>query len=121
MHDLLTSFRKAIVWGYGHYFVFASAAAVGAGLAVAVDQATHHAEISAVARRRGRRDTGRGLSGLPVVSARPARVPADALRSARLPPCSCCSRRSPVHGVLLTGGILASLIAIKLVLRRQVS
>ena len=48
VHDLLTSLRKAIVWGYGHYFVFASAAAVGAGLAVNVDQATHHAKIGAV-------------------------------------------------------------------------
>jgi low temperature requirement protein LtrA len=47
VHDLLTSFRKAIVWGYGHYVVFASAAAIGAGLAVAVDTATHHAAISA--------------------------------------------------------------------------
>jgi low temperature requirement protein LtrA len=32
----LDSFR----WGYGHYFVFASAAAVGAGLAAAVDQSS---------------------------------------------------------------------------------
>jgi low temperature requirement protein LtrA len=46
-HDLLTSFRKAIVWGYGHYIVFASAAAAGAGLAGAVDQVSHHAKISA--------------------------------------------------------------------------
>jgi len=46
--DLLTSLGKAVVWGYGHYFVFASAAAVGAGLAVAVAQATHEASISAV-------------------------------------------------------------------------
>jgi low temperature requirement protein LtrA len=46
--DLLTSLDKAVVWGYGHYFVFASAAAVGAGLAVAVAQATHEASISAV-------------------------------------------------------------------------
>src|SRR5436305_8140 len=30
------------VFGYGHYIVLASAAAVGAGLAVGVDQATHH-------------------------------------------------------------------------------
>jgi len=44
-HHLLTGLRQAIVWGYGHYFVFASAAAVGAGLAVAMDQATHHAQI----------------------------------------------------------------------------
>lgn len=48
VHDLLTSLGKAIVWGYGHYFVFAAAAAVGAGLAVSVDEAAHHAKISAV-------------------------------------------------------------------------
>jgi low temperature requirement protein LtrA len=47
-HDLLRSFRKAIVWGYGHYFVFASAAAVGAGLAVDVDQLTSHGSIGVV-------------------------------------------------------------------------
>ena len=46
--DLLTSVRKAFVWGYGHYVVFASAAAVGAGLSVAVDAATHRAEIGPV-------------------------------------------------------------------------
>ncbi|HET9769373.1 MAG TPA: low temperature requirement protein A, partial [Acidimicrobiia bacterium] len=34
------------IWGYGHYLVFASAAAVGAGLAVAVDQVTHHSKLS---------------------------------------------------------------------------
>jgi low temperature requirement protein LtrA len=49
VHDLLTSMRKAFLWGYGHYLVFASVAAVGAGLAVAVDVATHHAHVSAVA------------------------------------------------------------------------
>jgi low temperature requirement protein LtrA len=47
VHDLLTSLRKAIVWGYGHYFVYAAAAAAGAGLAVAVDHASHHAKVSA--------------------------------------------------------------------------
>ena len=47
-HDLLTSMGKAFVWGYGHYFVFGSAAAVGAGLAVAVDAATHHGKIGLV-------------------------------------------------------------------------
>jgi low temperature requirement protein LtrA len=45
-HNLLTSLRTSILWGYGHYFIFAAAAAVGAGLGVAVDHATHHAEIS---------------------------------------------------------------------------
>ena len=49
VHDLLTSLAKAIVWGYGHYLIFAAAAAVGAGLAVSVDQATHHTKVSAVA------------------------------------------------------------------------
>jgi low temperature requirement protein LtrA len=48
-HRLLTSLRTSILWGYGHYFIFASAAAVGAGLAVSVDYDTHHAEISRTA------------------------------------------------------------------------
>jgi low temperature requirement protein LtrA len=47
MHDLLTDFTRATIWGYGHYFVFAAAAATGAGLAVAVDAGTHRAVISA--------------------------------------------------------------------------
>jgi low temperature requirement protein LtrA len=38
--------RGAFLWGYGHYFVFTTAAAVGAGLAVAVDQATHHSKLT---------------------------------------------------------------------------
>ncbi|WP_433298690.1 low temperature requirement protein A [Actinoplanes sp. CA-030573] len=45
-HNLLTSLRTSMFWGYGHYFIFAAAAAVGAGLGVAVDHATEHAEIS---------------------------------------------------------------------------
>jgi low temperature requirement protein LtrA len=48
VHDLLTSARKAFMWGYGHYFVFASAAAVGAGLAVEVDAVTGSAKIGSV-------------------------------------------------------------------------
>ena len=46
-HELLTSLRAGIVWGYGHYLIFAAAAAVGAGLAVNVDVLTHHAEVGA--------------------------------------------------------------------------
>jgi low temperature requirement protein LtrA len=42
-----SAWRQAFLWGYGHYVVFASAAAVGAGLAVAADQAIGHAELSA--------------------------------------------------------------------------
>ena len=41
------SHHHSFIWGYGHYFVFTSAAAVGAGLAVAIDQATGHAEVAA--------------------------------------------------------------------------
>jgi low temperature requirement protein LtrA len=48
-HQLLTSLSTALVWGYGHYFIFASAAAVGAGLSVAVDYDTHHAHLSTLA------------------------------------------------------------------------
>jgi low temperature requirement protein LtrA len=48
-HHLLTSLRLALVWGYGHYLVFASAAAAGAGLAVAVDHEIHEAHIGSVA------------------------------------------------------------------------
>ncbi len=44
---LLDNSRTAYMWGYGHYVIFAAAAAVGAGLAVGMDVATHHAEISA--------------------------------------------------------------------------
>ncbi|QUQ62860.1 low temperature requirement protein A [Kutzneria sp. CA-103260] len=40
-HYLLTSLRTSIFWGYGHYAVFAAAAAVGAGLAEAVQAHDH--------------------------------------------------------------------------------
>ncbi|MEV0231235.1 low temperature requirement protein A [Nonomuraea sp. NPDC050786] len=48
-HLLLTSSRAAFRWGYGHYLIFTSAAAIGAGLAVSVDFATHEAHIGPVA------------------------------------------------------------------------
>ncbi|MEU0552609.1 low temperature requirement protein A [Dactylosporangium maewongense] len=37
-HRILVDNRHAFVWGYGHYVVFASAAAIGAGIAVIVDR-----------------------------------------------------------------------------------
>jgi low temperature requirement protein LtrA len=43
---LVASGITAFIWGYGHFFIFAATAAVGAGLAVVIDQVTHHAEIS---------------------------------------------------------------------------
>ena len=53
VHDLLESHQliKAVTWGYGHFVVFGSAAAVGAGLAVMVDSATSHAAIGPVGAR----------------------------------------------------------------------
>jgi low temperature requirement protein LtrA len=47
-HATLTSFRRAFTWGYGHYLVFAAAAAVGAGLAVVIDRAAGRSTISPV-------------------------------------------------------------------------
>lgn len=42
----LTSPGASLRWGYGHYVVFTSAAAVGAGLAVNIAEAGSHAHIS---------------------------------------------------------------------------
>jgi low temperature requirement protein LtrA len=43
--DLLTSRARAFEWGYGHYLIWASAAAVGAGIAAGVDVLTDHAHV----------------------------------------------------------------------------
>jgi low temperature requirement protein LtrA len=47
--DLLTSLRMGFVWGYGHLPLWASAAAVGAGLALAIEAAAGHGSLDAVA------------------------------------------------------------------------
>ncbi|MFC8512732.1 low temperature requirement protein A [Streptomyces sp. NPDC057257] len=49
IHGHLRSNRQAFLWGYGHYLIFASAAAIGAGLEVAVEQAIGKAHISTLA------------------------------------------------------------------------
>jgi low temperature requirement protein LtrA len=49
VHQHLRSNRQAFLWGYGHYVVFGSAAAIGAGLEVAVEHAVGKAEVSAAA------------------------------------------------------------------------
>jgi low temperature requirement protein LtrA len=46
-HERLRGNREAIPWGYGHFLIFASAAAIGAGLEVAVEQSVGKAHISA--------------------------------------------------------------------------
>ncbi len=42
----LNSRKRAFTWGYGHFFIFVSIAALGAGLAAAVDVVTNQAEVS---------------------------------------------------------------------------
>jgi low temperature requirement protein LtrA len=50
--------RDSFIWGYGHFFIFMSTAAVGAGLAVAVDHLRHRVHLS---------DAAAGLAvGVPV-------------------------------------------------------
>ncbi|MGF1428487.1 low temperature requirement protein A [Kitasatospora sp. LaBMicrA B282] len=49
IHEHLRSNRQAFLWGYGHYLIFGSAAAIGAGLEVAVEHAVGQAHISGAA------------------------------------------------------------------------
>lgn len=49
IHGRLRTNKQAFLWGYGHYLIFASAAAIGAGLEVAVEQAVGKAHISTLA------------------------------------------------------------------------
>lgn len=44
--EAFPSLRVALAWGYGHYLVFASIAAIGAGLEAALDVTEHHAHVS---------------------------------------------------------------------------
>ncbi|WP_328621243.1 low temperature requirement protein A [Streptomyces sp. NBC_00354] len=48
-HDRLQTNRQAIPWGYGHIVIFASAAAIGAGIEVAIEHAVGKAHISTLA------------------------------------------------------------------------
>ncbi|MER0480494.1 low temperature requirement protein A [Streptomyces sp. Edi2] len=49
IHRHLHSNRESFLWGYGHYLVFGSAAAVGAGIEIAVEEAFGRAHLSAFA------------------------------------------------------------------------
>lgn len=49
MHQHLASNREAIPWGYGHLLIFASGAAIGAGIGVAVEHTVGKAHISQLA------------------------------------------------------------------------
>lgn len=45
-HAALDTFGTSLLWGYLHYFIFASIAATGAGISVLVDQLSHKSELS---------------------------------------------------------------------------
>ena len=49
IHGHLRSSGRAFLWGYGHYLIFSSAAAIGAGLEVAVEETVGSAHISTAA------------------------------------------------------------------------
>jgi low temperature requirement protein LtrA len=46
-HRRLAQFRHGFVWGQGHYVIFGSAAAVGAGLELVIDYDTHASHLGA--------------------------------------------------------------------------
>lgn len=48
-HLQVKHLTRAFTWGYGHFLIYISGAAVGAGFAVLVDIITHHAKISLLA------------------------------------------------------------------------
>ena len=116
-HDLLTSFRKAFTWGYGHYLVFASAAAVGAGLAVNVDQAGGHTKTTdQVAGAAVAIPVAVFLLCLWTLHHRP-----DYQRSRILGPLTAVAILcAPLtgQGVLATGLVLAALVGVKIQLQR---
>ena len=45
IHEHLRAAGSAFLWGYGHYLIFAGAAAIGAGIEVAIEQAVAEAPI----------------------------------------------------------------------------
>ena len=49
IHGHLRSNRQSFLWGYGHYLIFTSAAAIGAGLEVAVEKTVGEAHVSTLA------------------------------------------------------------------------
>jgi len=117
-HNLLDSLQTVFLWGYGHLFIFAAAAAVGAGIAVTVDQATHHAEI-------GPRGAGFAvaipvaiyLMGLWAIHTRPRA--SSWFQIALFPVATLLILLTPLTGqpVLWTGLLMAVLLSIKLIAR----
>lgn len=44
-HRAISSFRKSLQYGYGHYFIFAAAGAFSAGIELEIDVLTGHSEL----------------------------------------------------------------------------
>jgi low temperature requirement protein LtrA len=113
--SVLSSLRQGFVWGYGHLPVWAAAAAVGSGLAVAIEQASELAVLDAVqAGYIVAVPVAIYLIGLGLLRARPMTLRwADAvpvvltIGAILLAPLT-------GWGVLLTGLILAALLGFKL-------
>jgi low temperature requirement protein LtrA len=117
---LLDTNRTAFRWGYGHLFVFASAAAVGAGLAVAVDRVTGHTRLSDIAA--GATFTvpvALYLVAVWVVHLRPHAAPSA--RQALLPAGVAAILAASVTGtpVLVTGLVMAALVVLSEVASRR--
>jgi low temperature requirement protein LtrA len=48
-NDLASSLLRSMVWGYGHFFVFAAAAAVSSGIELQIERVTGHTDASRLA------------------------------------------------------------------------
>jgi low temperature requirement protein LtrA len=47
-HTAINGLGRSLIYGYGHYFIFAAAGAISAGIEVEIDVITHHSELSPV-------------------------------------------------------------------------
>ena len=118
--QLLSSLRRAFVWGYGHYFIWAAAAAVGAGLAVAVDQVTGAAAIGAVGARCALAvPVAVYLIGLWAINYLPLGV--SGRQALTVPGAVVIILLAPLspHSTLIIGLILAGLVGLKIARRRS--
>jgi low temperature requirement protein LtrA len=119
--DLLVSLRRAFIWGYGHYFVWAAAAAVGAGLSVAIDHAGDHGSLGDLgAEAAVAFPVSIYLLAMWVLHYVP-RASGRFVYSLTAPLAALLILATPLTGrsVLLTGIILATLLAIKLTRGRR--
>ena len=113
--DLLTSRARAFEWGYGHYFIWAAAAAVGAGIAVGVDVLTDHAKVDlAVAGAAVAIPVAVYLAGIWVLHDVPR--PLSRLRMWLTPAAIVLVLLTPLtpQPILLTGVVVGGLLAAKL-------